>query len=214
MEPLKARAARLGNRVTVVPDLRSEQSDSLPEGVFPVNVALALAACQASGVTSEIAYPAIVAEAVQASRPDVFTIDHGVPFVNGFAVNDVTSAGQFIAYWRSRYPETTHLTVVFNARADRPLRSTLFSKFMPTLKDLSHVIVIGSHAPYMRRALISAGCPRGAVVSWTRRQIRDSQQELARLGISPQHLVMGLGNIGGDGHLLLVTLRAGSADVV
>ena len=203
---LRELAAKRGNEVSVVAPLTREQEAALPDGVFSINVALAVAACEICGIPSHISMPEIVREASTNSRATIPSRVGEAWFVDGFAVNDVPSATEFIQLWQSRFPEARGMTVLFNARADRPLRSQSFARYLPTVRDLDRITLIGNHARYMRRALISAGFAREAIILWSHREAVDVTRCLSRVGVGAGHLVIGLGNIGGDGHLISESL--------
>ena len=212
---LREIAARRGNKVIVAGTLSPEQKESLPEGVFAVNVALAVAACRECGVPEKISFPAILNEAAKSVRIAAQIGDaERFHVVDGFAVNDVPSARDFIEYWQQRLPETSNLVVLFNARADRPLRSKVFAEYLPTISNLKRVIVFGTHAPYMKMALISQGYPRESVTLWTSEQVATPVKALSSLGLTSQDLAIGIGNIGGDGHHVSEVLAGEVASAV
>lgn len=191
-------AAQRGSRVTYV-----EKSDDLlaaacPEGAFPINLTLALCACEALGVEREAALRGIVHEAVSEARPvaAVTVSAGGAKFVNGFAVNDVESAQQFVDYWRAK-ESASELMIILNTRSDRPLRSLLFAEWLARL-GAARVVLLGDHAACASRALAQAGMDRARITVWGRRQLNDILGSLSAL--NPQDaLIVGLGNIGGDG---------------
>ncbi|MCB2229641.1 poly-gamma-glutamate synthase PgsB [bacterium] len=198
-------AAARGNRIIVAESPAVSVCERLPDGVFASNVALALAVGRLYHISEERVLAAIL-EAETRVGPTASPIGEAA-FVDGFAVNDVPSAKSFIAHWRKQYGSRTRLTVVFNARADRPLRSVSFATYLPGIDGLDRVILIGSHAPFMHRALRGAGMPAHRITRWNAGQAADARRELEVCGVGADHLVIGLGNIAGDGFIVAEALQ-------
>ncbi len=211
---VRKHSAGSGNPIDIVKPLSAEQAARVPSGVFHENVVLALSVCAECGVAPDIAFPAIIAEELRQVRALV-TIDEErhLYFVDGFAVNDVPSATDFIEYWCGELPEVNRLAVVFNSRPDRPLRSSVFSEWLPGLSDLTAVFLVGHHASYMRRALKRHGLDNAPVVTLSHSEIKDVKNIIAG-NCSTDTLVVGLGNIGGDGFEIAETLRGGTEHAV
>jgi len=207
-------AEAVGQQPPLVARGEAGELAALPEGVFAANVALALAACDLCGIPRDAAFSGILAEAAVIAPRATIAAVHGVQFVDGFAVNDVPSAADFLTSWRHRYPECNRLVIVFNSRADRPLRSRLFAPFLTELDGVDRIVLTGTHSPYMRHALRVAGYPPERIVLWNRAQAENAGAELAALNISDRHLVVGLGNIAGDGHRVAAALTGEVARAV
>ncbi len=174
-------------------------------GILPVNVALAVEACAFAGVPPIQSMPAIIEEARRV-RDEIFDIEPGSKFVNGFAINDVTTAGNFVQYWRSAFPQTTGTVVMLNTRQDRPLRTRTFARWLAQLPERTAVILTGTHVPYARRRLAAAGVPPEQIVYWNQRDLPGVRRKLELLA-GQNALIVGLGNIAGDGHKVLAALR-------
>lgn len=193
-------AKERSSKVVLADDLTHEQSSLLPEGVFAENVRLALTACVEAGIDPHEAFAAIIREAGGTDRGTARrAVDGQYVFVDGFAVNDVPSAEIFIEYWRDRHRNKSRLAVIFNARADRPIRSEVFAKYLATVSGLDRVVLVGRHAPYMKRALNSSGFDPDRVVRWSARDVQSARTRLTDIGVTEDFLVIGLGNIGGEG---------------
>jgi len=192
-------AAVRGSRVKYIQTVDDAVVASCPDGAFPINLALALETCVALGADRGVALRGIRREASGEKGQGAVALGSGnTKFVNGFAVNDVESARHFIDYWRSKEPSASGLIVMLNTRSDRPLRSLLFAEWLARLEGLSRVILLGDHAACAARALAEKGLARERISVWRRRQLQDIPQSLRSLG--PQDaLIVGLGNIGGDG---------------
>jgi poly-gamma-glutamate synthase PgsB/CapB len=194
-------ASARNSRVVFVTDKNVKPGKDCPSGVFPTNVALALRACEELGFDSHTSLTGILKEASHQCDKMVH-LDLGgveVQFVNGFAVNDIESSQQFLDYWRARVSEPSwQLMIMLNTRADRPLRSSLFAAWLGRMNNLSKVILLGDHTAYTRHALTSAGLNSDRIVVWRRSEVTAAQASLKQLG-ADKCLVVGLGNIGGDG---------------
>lgn len=198
-------AAARGNRIIVADSPSGFVRERLPDGAFASNVALTLAVGRLYHISEERVLAAILETETQV-RPMVPRMGEAA-FVDGFAVNDVPSAASFLAHWRKQYGSRKKLTVIFNARADRPLRSVSFAGYLPGIDGLDRVILIGSHAPFMYRALRGAGMPPDRITRWTASQAADARRELEVCGVGADHLVIGLGNIAGDGFIVAEALQ-------
>ncbi len=195
------------SRIFVAGDLTDDLIRRLPVGTHAANVSLALTVCDACAVSKDRALEAILSEAGREATQISEATDHNVLFADGFAVNDVPSAESFIDYWRDRYSQAESLVVIFNSRADRPLRSEAFARYLPTRNDIGRIIVTGTHAPYMHRALTKAGFPESRISCWSSDQLKNAGQELAKLGVGRNHLVVGLGNYAGDAHVVAASFK-------
>jgi len=190
-----------GKETTLLPDL--------PHGVVEENVLLALAVCKELRIEQDAALPAILAEARRTHSPlYTLTTSRGcLQFLNGFAVNDVSSAGRFLADWQTHAGPARAIAVVLNTRADRPLRSLQFAAWCGTLRNLEHVVVTGTHRARTRRALREYGVNPARITIWSSAETRDPVRALQDLPLPEKCLVVGLGNIAGDGSAIVEGMR-------
>jgi poly-gamma-glutamate synthase PgsB/CapB len=193
-------AKNRGSRVVFVTSDNSAADRFTPDGVFAANLALALCVCKELGLDPAAALAGIQKEAlVRRDRIAHLVLgDLRLSFVNGFAANDIESSQQLLEYWKTRAPDSSRTVVMLNTRSDRPLRSSLFASWLGQRSELSSVIILGDHAAYTHRALSAAGVASERIFVWRRRQVADVRTSLRSLGRGDV-LVVGLGNIGGDG---------------
>ena len=121
-----------------------------------------------------------------------------VTFINGFAVNDVQSAEEFLDHWDKILSGINNLNIIFNSRSDRPLRSVLFAKWISSIKILNKVILTGNHIPRTKLELTRNGIDPQRIIVWTRKKtknLRECVKEIAE----HESFFMGFGNIAGDG---------------
>ncbi len=184
----------------------------LPAHVHPENVKLALTVCRELGLDPERTRAAVLAEAERGDSP-LITIPLArstLRFLDGFAVNDVPSAEEFLARWHDALGGWDTLGIVLNTRADRPLRSMLFARWCASRAGVRDVVLTGTHVPATRHALISSGFEPARVHCWKHRHVRNPVPALEEILTSPGTLVAGFGNIAGDGFTILRGLRTWS----
>ena len=208
-EQIEILAHGRGTRVAAAAREDIAAASRLPAESHRGNAALALAACRELGISSSAALPAILScSRIEAST--FFTRVAGgreIRFLNGFAVNDVPSAEVFLSAWHERLGGWTGLTILLNTRADRPYRSLQFARWCATRQGVRNVILSGSHGPRTKRELLAAGFPEGKIGVWGRAEVRDPVRALAAAVGENRGLVVGLGNIAGDGFRILEGLR-------
>jgi poly-gamma-glutamate synthase PgsB/CapB len=207
------RHAERQNSDSVTAEIEEEfEENTLPDDVFGANIALAITACRAAGVDPDIAFKAIMKEAVRETvrETKIGEADANTWFVNGFAVNDVASAGNFINRWRNKLDNTRDLIVVLNTRSDRPLRTQSFIDWLVTQENLTHLILLGDHAAYAGRRTVKSGFPADRVMIWNKATIARAKDKLKEMGLIDA-LVIGLGNIVGDGFRFVEAVGAEDA---
>ncbi len=194
-------AARVSTRVIRTINDGPALPSELPHGVHGDNIALALAVCQELGIKREAALRAILEEIRKAPLPlrTLATARGTLLFLDGFAVNDVASARRFLDRWRAHIGSVQSIAVILNTRADRPIRSLQFAAWCGTLRDLEHVVVTGTHRARTRRALKESGVDPGRITVWSSAELCQPVDALQGLRLPERCLVVGLGNIAGDG---------------
>ncbi len=198
-------ARRKQTRVLQADKLPGRFVAALPPGIHADNVALALTVCGELGIDPDRAMEAILQE-IQSTEKPVYAFDLAgarVHFLNGFAVNDVPSTRQFVAYWRNHLVHRGPIAVILNTRSDRPLRSLQFAGWCGSLPDLERVAVTGTHRELTRRALREQGVDNQRIHVWSPDDVRHPVRALERMQLSAGCLVVGVGNIGGDGFAIL-----------
>lgn len=205
---IKETAAKRYSRVIYINSLEEKFRSFIPEGVFDINIALALTACRLSGVNEERALTSIINEI---NKKPGLLIDFKfngteLKFVDGFAVNDVPSAKEFIMYWQNKFSESGETVVILNTRNDRPVRSIQFAEWIGKSGIFARVILTGTHIPRTRSGLLKTGFRSENITTWKKDELKNSYMSLKKI-IRSDALVIGLGNIAGDGFLLLESLE-------
>jgi len=201
-----------GTRVIYPPVDILPSAPVLPAHVHPENVMLALTVCRELGLDPQRARAAVLAEAERGDSPLISIPLPGrtLRFLDGFAVNDVSSAEGFLTRWRDALGGWDALVVVLNTRADRPLRSMLFARWCASRAGVVDVVLTGTHVHATRHALVSSGFNPARIHCWKRRNVRNPVNALQEIPSSAGALVAGFGNIAGDGFTILRGLRTWS----
>ncbi|MBI2417338.1 MAG: poly-gamma-glutamate synthase PgsB [Ignavibacteriales bacterium] len=181
---------------------------TLPDGIFPHNINLALTAIELMGLNTEKALAEILTNAQPFSKYlyRINTEKYKCNFVNGFAVNDTPSAETFVKYWLKILSPVHCLTIVLNTRADRPERTILFCNWLAAFHDIKKVIVTGTHSQAAIR-LLKKSSPRLAVKIPLAKDIMLSLPDCIFEG-KGNHLMIGLGNIAGKGFEIIALMES------
>jgi poly-gamma-glutamate synthase PgsB/CapB len=129
LDSIRAEAHKKKCRL-VIPDKLPDRK--LPEGVFQANVELAAEVAVLAGVDREQAIEAIL-ESLTKEEPLTIQLPsckNNIVFLNGFSVNDPGSASDFLDHWTNRLGIMENIMMIFNTRADRPLRTDMFSEWI------------------------------------------------------------------------------------
>ncbi|MFO7610548.1 MAG: hypothetical protein R6X35_15400 [Candidatus Krumholzibacteriia bacterium] len=146
---------------------------------------------------------------VAAPRP-VAAAGGGLTFLDAFSANDPESFAQLWAHWRQRLGSAaTPWTVLLATRADRPLRTIQFCRWLAARDDVDEVLLAGSHAPFAARVLRRLGVPVRAL------RHRQGDEPAAVLALAAAggplqgKVLVGAGNAGGAGLRLRRALAPG-----
>lgn len=165
------------------------------------NIALALAVCTSLGIHRNVAL-----QGMWKSQPDpgaltehqIAFFGRDITFINGFAANDPVSSEHIWRMALNSHPQLCLRIVIFNCRSDRPERSQQLAIAYATWPQADHVIVMGTGTYIFARAAVHAGVDPSRITFAEDARVEDIFETV--IGFIPQRaLVMGLGNIGGDG---------------
>lgn len=191
---LLAAAAARGSRVERV----------AADGIDEANGRLALAVCTGLGADPDLAAAGIRSAGADPGHfftAEVETAAGRVRFANAFACNDVDS---FLRLWRAE-GASAEAVILFNGRADRPLRSRAFLTAFAGLGPGVRVVLAGAVPPAAVRA---AGLDRSRLGRLRAREPAAVMAELAQLA-GPAGEVWGTGNHAGLGARLAAAFRPG-----
>ncbi len=209
LDKIRERAANQSSTVITAEEPDLDLINRLPYGVFPENIALALAVCKEAGVDRNQAEIGIM-NWISSCKSSLITISDEkktVHFLNAFSVNDIDSTEAFIDHWKNVINHNGKITVVLNTRADRPLRTELFTGWIA--KDnllFDRIILTGNHKGRAKYSLIKSGVEKVKIESWRRELLNNFKMNLIN-NLSDRSLVVGVGNIGGDGFQILNSLK-------
>jgi len=167
----------------------------------PDNVAIALRVCADLGVEREVAL-----RGMWKGRPDPgaltrYEVDffgRSVVFYNAFAANDPVSTRQLWELANRRTPNVETRIAVFNCRADRPDRSLQLGEEFVRWAEPDHVVLMGTGTFLFARAATKAGFDAGKLVFTEDLEVHEIFERIVGL-IERSALVIGMGNIGGQG---------------
>ncbi len=209
LDKIKKKAAEKKSTVVVTKELDHELKTRLPFGIFPENVALALTVCEEAGVKRSHCESGILNCILNSESPLITVTDTGKTFhlLNAFSVNDIDSTASFIKHWMNVIDFDGKITLILNTRADRPLRSQLFAEWIAQNHDsYQRIILTGNHTFKARSVLIKSGVEKSKIESWKGEHLRNISTNLINT-MANRSLVVGVGNIGGDGFNIMKQLK-------
>lgn len=166
------------------------------------NVALALKILADIGVDRETAL-----RGMKKAKPDpgalteheVNFFGRSICFVNAFAANDPTSTQRIWNLSKDKHPKVSKTVAVFNLRADRPHRTIQLVRETNIFSDADDVVLMGSGAYTVARVAASAGLDASRIVYAEQERIEDIFEKIIGVCSNTDTLVVGMGNIGGQG---------------
>jgi gamma-polyglutamate synthase len=196
------------SKVISTESLDDNLSFQIPLGVFESNVTLAVKVCEILKIDSIKAFHSICDYAVKkkSAMIDLKVGDFNVKFLDGFSVNDVQSASDFLNYWQNKLRAFKDMIILLNVRADRPLRSVEFANWLSNLENIKNIILVGSHALKTKKLMCQFGIQQDKIITWSKKEINNVSVNLQTL-ITEDTVVLGIGNISGDGFTILDSIN-------
>lgn len=167
----------------------------------PDNVALALSVCEDIGIEREVALRGMYKTSPDPGALTSFELaffGRRIVFVNGFAANDPVSTEQLWNLALAGNPDVKTKIAVFNCRADRPDRSLQLGAEIANWQAADKFVLMGTGTYLFARAAIRAGVDSGSFVFAEDVDVEELFEQIVAL-VDGSALVMGMGNIGGDG---------------
>jgi gamma-polyglutamate synthase len=209
LNKIKDKAALRNSMVIPVSELNLEPEVNLPFGVFTENLCLALAVCNVAGIDHKLAREGILKQ-IYGTRSPLITIkteDKEFSFLNAFAANDVDSTKAVMDHWQKKLGYTGKISLIFNTRADRPLRTELFTSWISGMSStIEHIVITGSHADRAKLSLQRKGVLDEKIHVRKDKYLHDLKSDLLQIA-GDRTLVIGIGNIGGSGFKILNELK-------
>lgn len=178
-------------------------SGAAGEEPFPQDMlALARDVLQACGWATPAALAAAshAAQELVAAPRTVRTAGGSLVFLDAFSANDPESLALLWEYWQAQAVAAVPWSVLLATRADRPLRTLQFCRWLAGRRDLAGVFVAGSQAPFALRTLRRLDV-RAQIVRPQPGAALDAVLALSAAADPPAVLV-GIGNAGGLGQEL------------
>ena len=201
LQLIKEKAKARNSKMVVVSPREGESDFS------KLNSAIALEVCRLSGAEKGDATRRIEAKAEELTT-DVYDIPCDSKFINGFAVNDTSSAKKFLEKFRTQYNYLRKLVIVLNTRNDRPFRSLEFACWIKEIEneDLHSIVLTGNHTGYAARKLKNLGISRSKIMIWKNKDFKSAADAFQNAGFD-KSLILGIGNIAGSGFSFLQSLQ-------
>ena len=193
-------AKKQGSEVLQVP-AENQSFEKFPKHIFAENISLALKVCGLAGCHLDLALEGIRSVALEKKSP-LSTISSGeknIQFLDGFDVNDVPSAQEFLIHWQQQgFPEKG-FSVLLNTRSDRPTRSVQFARWIAkTMPYVESVIISGTHIRKTEKELVRAGMAPDRIFRLHSSKAKQVPAELLNY-VNENAPIVGLGNVGGLG---------------
>ena len=167
----------------------------------PDNVALALRVCADLGVERATALRGMWKASPDPgalTEHELHFFGRQIIFVNGFAANDPISTEKIWDMAMKRYPQVERRIAILNCRADRPDRSIQLGRECVRWSPPDNIVLMGTGTYLFARAAVAAGLDATKLVFAEDRGVDDIFEATVAL-VSRSALVMGMGNIGGQG---------------
>jgi poly-gamma-glutamate synthase PgsB/CapB len=168
------------------------------------NVALSLGICEHLGVDKEIALRGMYDALPDIGATEIFYTKYkkkDIFFAHSFAANDPESTEFLINYIKNLHPEIDEVIIVLSTRADRMFRSKQLIRML-TKMEFDRLFLIGEQTGTIRSYALRHHVPVKKIVDigWT------SGEELVEIVSklkSEDFLMLGIGNIGGNGGIIV-----------
>jgi len=193
------------NRNSTVVEVDEMVYPELPEHMHAVNVALAATVCEQAGIDKKNAIDAII-NSERSPEPVLLKLPGDTLFLNGFAVNDIPSASDFIKKWLDEIKTIKKVSFIFNSRNDRPLRTIQFAEWFSTNGNIERIILTGNHKERAMKELVKHGFEKEKISVWNSGSIESFVDSIMQCGLEG-NLIIGIGNIAGDGFKILKKLK-------
>ncbi|MCC6217321.1 MAG: poly-gamma-glutamate synthase PgsB [Polyangiaceae bacterium] len=206
LEVLRAAVSDRGSELVAVgePEIAAVAPEELAGFSYrehPDNVALALSVLADLGVARDVALRGMWKAKPDPGALTVHRLDffgRRIVFFNAFAANDPVSTAQLWNGACAAEPEIGARIAIFNCRADRPDRSLQLGADFVSWERADYVVLMGTGTHLFARAAIAAGFDSARIVFVEDLRVDEIFERIVAL-IGGSAVVMGMGNIGGQG---------------
>ncbi len=168
------------------------------------NVALAIKVCESCGVQKEIAL-----KGMKKANPDIgatklFLLKNAhkeVYFANSFAANDPESTKFVMQFVKTLHPDIDFTGIVLNTRVDRMFRSKQLIRMLHTVQ-FDMLYLVGEQTSTIKSYAITHKISQNKIndLGWTDGE--NLIRNITKLKVR-RILLIGIGNIGGNGRIIL-----------
>lgn len=209
----RAAADRGSELVAIGPDdvaeIGPEELEPFSYQEHPDNVALALRVCKDLGIEREVALAGMwkcPRDPGALTECEIDFFGRHLVFVNGFAANDPVSTEQLWTQALERHADQATKIAIFNCRVDRPDRSLQLGTDFTRWRPADYVVLMGTGTYLFARAAVKAGFDSTKLVFVEDLREDEIFERIVSL-VQGSALVMGMGNIGGQGLSLVRYFR-------
>lgn len=177
------------------------------------NVHAALALGDVLGVDRQVALSGMHGATPDVGALSTFEIDYfgrKLCFVNAFAANDPFSTGLIWHDMLTRFSHYGRPIALINCREDRPERSMQLAQALPAWREAERIVLMGKGTHVFSRLAQGLGISRGRLLDMGDAPARTVLEALIAC-TEESSLVVGMGNIGGEGLSLVRLCRNRSA---
>jgi len=196
--------SKKGIKFIHVDDFLTEEIKLLNSSIVYDNVAITFCIAKELNLETE-RFLETINNIIQEGDREIEANNHKINFINGFAINDVPSAKIVLNEIESKNNGNSEQIIIFNSRADRPLRSKQFVEWFAELGNISKFIITGDHVGYTKREMIKKGLSKDIITVWKKNETKKAKENLIKL-VSGSTSVIGLGNIKNDGFNIINSL--------
>lgn len=165
------------------------------------NIALALKVLKELGVGRRAALEGMWRTNPDPGAQSEYVLDffgRRIIFVNGFAANDPQSTERIFYDSIKRHPDAKRVIGIFNLRADRPSRTAQLAKDVAFWREADRIVLMGTGAYLFLRLAIDHGMDPNFFVMAEVERVEDVFEKVLEI-CGNSTLVIGMGNIGGQG---------------
>jgi len=203
---MKKQAAKYGTNLQHTPwdDISDEDMKGFNHIEHKENVALALKVCAHFGIKRDVALKGMYTALPDVGACEIFMAKYkskNLYFAHSFAANDPESTVMLIKYIRSLYKELKSVAIVLSTRADRMFRSEQLCEMVAEM-EFTKLILIGDQPAKVKSYALNYKVPNNKLADpgWV------TGDELAEIVMDiPDEniLLFGVGNIHGNGHVIV-----------
>lgn len=216
---LERECLRRASQLVVVDEsaISQEYMSQFDYEIFPANIALAFGVARILGISEETAKKgALRAKADPGAARATKTKDNNLVFVNGFAANEPSSTRAIWERMEQKGLMSNGVVVLFNGRPDRVDRTQQFiDDFFPYMPAGVTLVCMGQSLSCVRKAQRSGKFPN--LKEFACFEGRHVTADVLRYLKDPRfagQCVFGIGNIHGEGGLILQAMEFGFDGVI